>query len=59
VIQLLEGRTVFAKEDVWLAVDGQARFVGKGESLNHRERVVKCWPSMFTDQPPQAAGSPR
>jgi len=55
----LEGKTVFAKEDLWLATDGQAVFVARGEPRNAREAVVKCWPSMFTTEPPQAAGLPR
>jgi len=53
MIGWLEGKTVWSRSSVWLAVDGQPMFIGEGEAFNARERVVEIWPDNFTAEPPK------
>jgi hypothetical protein len=52
-IEMLTGKTVYARASCFLAVDGEATFIAEGEPRNARERVVKVWPDMFAGEPPQ------
>ena len=53
MIGWLEGKTVWAKQDLWLAVDGESVFVAEGEAFNSRSRIVTLWPEVFSTELPK------
>ena len=56
LFEKLEGHRAYAivpEGGVWLAVDGEALFIAKGETRNSKEAVVVAWPAMFSETPPK------
>lgn len=47
-----------AEGGVWVAVDGEAAFIAKGETRNSKEAVVAAWPAMFSETPPKTRAMP-